>query len=137
MRCIHYLGVSTIDLEHAQLYELVDGLTAALAIDSLVGAYDKIIVIGKAAHSHLTHEEELTEGWSGAEGHKACHERLTKALVMFLVKYPFEEIATGHEEFKADAQFLAQYLEGWLNFHIRFEDSQFVSFLVSKSNATT
>lgn len=121
------VGISSIDLQHKKLAELVNQLHAALAAGKAKEIQSKIlselIVYTK---THFTFEEKLlqAEKFPGYLPHKLEHDTLTNKVMLFQ-----KDLNAGKASVTID---LMEFLKDWLLNHIVGTDKKYSQHLKSK-----
>lgn len=131
MDAAYVLGIPEIDKQHSRLFELNNRIKAILAGVEQGSAKDIAAELYDYVLTHLSYEEKLIECWESYYSHVNEHRRLT-----FNLDNLFEKINRQHlyrESADGYLQELAEFINNWLNVHIKEEDVLYVPYLLSRS----
>lgn len=127
-------GVGAVDAEHVVLLDLTDQVGALLADENMLFKCADIRQLLKRLEDyttmHFTHEEQLMEkmGYGGIEEQKKQHRMFVQKLEEFTDRV--SKLSLGTQD--AMIQDLFEYLQQWLQDHIKVEDMKYARFAMEK-----
>ena len=127
-------GVGAVDAEHVVLLDLTDQVGALLADENMLFKCADIRQLLKRLEDyttmHFTHEEQLMEkmGYGGIEEQKKQHRMFVQRLEEFTDRV--SKLSLGTQD--AMIQDLFEYLQQWLQDHIKVEDMKYARFAMEK-----
>ena len=118
-------GVGAVDAEHVVLLDLTDQVGALLADENMLFKCEDYTTM------HFTHEEQLMEkmGYGGIEEQKKQHRMFVQKLEEFTDRV--SKLSLGTQD--AMIQDLFEYLQQWLQDHIKVEDMKYARFAMEKT----
>ena len=128
-------GVGAVDAEHVVLLDLTDQVGALLADENMLFKCADIRQLLKRLEDyttmHFTHEEQLMEkmGYGGIEEQKKQHRMFVQKLEEFTDRV--SKLSLGTQD--AMIQDLFEYLQQWLQDHIKVEDMKYARFAMGKT----
>jgi hemerythrin-like metal-binding protein len=121
-------GITTIDDEHVELFELSQQLHDLIQEQLDESLTDAVSMLYAALHFHMRNEEHLIDGWCGYSSHVKIHRDAASKLEHIYNKIRKEHLVHSHSP--AIHEF-SNFVRSWLNDHVK-EDEKYVTYLHSK-----